>query len=434
MMRRSTTSGASAPAGRPFLGWRVVAGAFSSQLLSNTLCFNAFGVFILPLADAFDTTRGVVGSGIGILLVAQGLLGPLLGRAIDRGPVRGIMVSGVILLCAGLFLTSHAAALWQAALTLGLLMAVGAGMTGPIATIPLVGKWFVRRRGLALGLTVAGATVAAMTGPALAAFLIETQGWRQALRSMAAGGVLIGVPLLSWLVIRRPEDVGQRPDGDPVALETPPAVLSTQAGASELLRDPNLWLVSFAFAFLFASPIVVSTHLVPFADDLGVDSLRAAAFFSVMVPFSLLGKLLFGVVVDRVETRHAVFSAIGLLAVTWVLLLSEPSYGTLLAAGGLFGLGVGAVGPMQGFVIASCFGRHAVGQVMGLGGLLGLPVVAGAAPLVGFLFDSQGSYQVGFLLQLATLGISALFFGLMRIPEVEPGTELPAGAVAAEGA
>jgi len=425
-----------ATTGRPFLGWRVVAGAFTSQLFSAGLCFSAFGAFIVPLAESFGTTRGAISGGLGIGMVWMALLGPPVGRVADRGPVRALVVSGLLLMGAGLHLASVAAELWQAAFAFCLLVCTGAAMTGPIPTISLVGKWFVRRRGMALGITVAGATVASMAGPAVGAYLTELQGWRAALRSMGSFGPLIGVPLLWWLVVRRPEDVGQRPDGDPA-----PQVVDPTSGApediratGEFLRDSNVWLAGFGFAFLFASPVVMSIHVIPFAGDLGIDAVRASGFFAAMAPCSLLGKLVFGAVVDRVNARHALYAAMIVLALSWWLLLSSPGYNRLLLTGAVFGLGVGAVGPLQGIVIASCFGRDSVGRVMGIGGLLGLPIVAGAPPLVGFLFDVQGSYRMGFTLQLATLVISALLFSLLRFPSVEPGTELARSTPAPENA
>ena len=148
----------------------------------------------------------------------------------------------------------------------------------------------------------------------------------------------------------------------------------------------------------------------------------------------MLGKLVFGAVADRIDMRHALYTAIAVLAATWWLLLSAPGYRAILVAGAVFGLGVGAVGPLQGIVVAACFGRRAVGRVMGIGGVLGLPLVAGSGTFVGFLFDAQGSYRLGFLLQLGTLAISALLFGLLRIPAVEPGTELVPGEGALEEA
>ena len=418
-------------ASRPFRGWWVVSGAFISQALSAGLCFNGFGVFVVPLAKSFESTVGTISMGLTIGMVVMAVIGPMIGRAADHGYVRVVMVAGVALLGLGLHLTALSAALWQAGLAFCLLMCVGAAMTGQIPTMTVVGNWFDRRRGIALGITVAGATVASMSAPAVGEWLIAEQGWRGALHSMGTIAFLLGIPAIAGLIIGRPSDVGQLPDGEDAGREM--VAVSSPEASPVSLRDPNVWLVSLGFAFLFASPVVISVHMPGYLTNLGIGGVGGVgAYFLAMGPASLLSKLIFGAVADRVNLRLALYAAIGVLGLSWVFVLFIPLEGRLWLAGAVFGLGVGAVGPLQGFVAAACFGRGAVGRVMGYMGLLGLPLVAGSPSLVGMLFDFQGHYETGFYLMAATLLVSAVLFALVRIPEVEPGTEPPHPASSAE--
>lgn len=409
---------------QPFTGWRVVGAAFTAELVSMGASFSAFGVFMLPLAEEFDTTRGVISMGIGGMLVVTGLIGPLLGRVIDRGPVKGMMLCGVALLAVGLLVVSRATSLWQAGAAFCGLAAVGTAMFGPLPSMAVVGNWFVRRRGLALGVTVAGATAASMLAPPLAALLVDELGWRGAVAALGIGAALIAGPVLLVFIVPRPEDVGQTPDGDP-PLEGTPRAAPIGPETRDLLRDPRLWWISMGFALVFASPIVMGIHLVPFAEDLGLSRLRAATFFSVMGPFSLLGKIAFGAIADRIDVRKALWVGIALMSSAWVLLLTGPTFSTLLSVAGIFGLGVGALGPIHGVIVGLCFGRGAFGRVMGIGGLAGLPIVAGAAPMVGFLFDTTGTYAVGFALQLGALAAAALCFVFVSVPASEPHYSAP---------
>jgi len=409
---------------QPFIGWRVVGAAFTAELVSMGASFSAFGVFMDPLAEEFDTTRGVISSGLGGMLLVTGLIGPLLGRVIDRGPLKAMMLCGVFLLATGLLLTSRATSLWQAGVAFCVVGAVGTAMFGPLPAMAIAANWFVRKRGLALGVTVAGATAASMLAPPIAAALIDALGWRGAVAAFGVGAAVIAAPVLLAFVVRRPEDVGQFPDGDPPregAAPAPPAGAETR----DLLRDPRLWLISLGFALLFASPIVLGIHLVPYAEDLGLSRLRAASVLSVMAPFSLLGKLAFGAVADRIEVRKALWLGIVLVSVGWLVLLTGPSYALLLATAALFGLGVGALGPIHGVIIGLCFGRGSFGRVMGIGGLAGLPIIAGSGPLVGFLFDTTGSYQLGFALQPAILAAAAVIFLFVAVPASEPQYPAP---------
>jgi MFS family permease len=412
---------------RSFRGWWVVSGSFISQALSAGLCFNAFGVFVLPLAESFESTVGTISTGLTIGMVVMALIGPMIGRAADRGYVRLVMVAGVALLGLGLHMAALSAVLWQAGLAFCLLVCVGSAMTGQIPTMAVVGNWFDRRRGIALGITVAGATVASMGAPALGEWLIAEQGWRGALQSMGTFALLLGVPAVAWLIIGRPSDVEQLPDGEESGREAVAEASPEPVPVS--LRDRNVWLVSMAFGFLFASPIVISVHLPGYLTELGIGGVGGvAAYFLALGPASILSKLIFGAVADRVDLRHALYAAIAVLGLSWVFVLFTPLEGWLWLGGALFGFGVGATGPLQGFVAAACFGRGAVGRVMGYMGLLGLPLVAASPALVGILFDFQGDYETGFYLMAATLIVSAVLFALVRIPEVEPGTSRPVPA------
>jgi MFS family permease len=404
---------------QPFDGWRVVGAAFVVEFVSIGTSFSAFGVFMDPLAEQFDTTRGVISSGLGGLLLVTGLMGPLLGRVIDRGPLKAMMLCGVFLLATGLLLASRAASLWQAGVAFCLLAAVGTAMFGPLPAMAITANWFVRRRGLALGVTVAGATAASMLAPPIAAALLDALGWRNAVAAFGLGAAVIAAPVILLFVVRRPEDVGQLPDGDPPRNGATPAPVAG-AETRDLIRDPRLWLISLGFALLFASSIVLGLHLVPYAEDLGLSRLHAAGALSVMAPFSLLGKVAFGAVADRVDVRKALWLGIALMAVGWLLLLTRPTYALLLATTALFGLGAGALGPIHGVIIGLCFGRGAFGRVMGIGSLVGLPFIAGAGPAVGFLFDATRSYQLGFAIQPAILAAATVIFFFVTVPRSEP--------------
>lgn len=393
----------------------MVAASFTGQLVANACTFSAFGVFVIPLAEEFRTTRGVISNGLGISLLMMGLLSPFVGRWVDRGPVRRLMLAGLGLCSAGLLLLSRASALWQVGLLYCSAVTVGAALFGSLPSIALVGKWFVRRRGLALGVAVAGATVSGAVAPALAAFLVEAVGWRGAVALFGVAALLLAAPVFALCVVRSPEDVGQHPDG---AAEPLPEVAgdASAVSARALLRDRNFLLVAFGFALLFTSPIVATAHLVPFVEDLGVGRRDASWVLSAIAIGSLVGKLVFGLVVDRVDPRHALYLALALLAGGWVTLLGGPGYAGLLLAGWLMGLGVGAVMPINGVVVGLIFGRAGFGQVTGLGGLLSLPFVAASGPAAGRLYDLTGSYRVAFGAEIALLLLAGVLFAGLRFP------------------
>ncbi|MEE3329745.1 MAG: MFS transporter, partial [Myxococcota bacterium] len=162
--------------------------------------------------------------------------------------------------------------------------------------------------------------------------------------------------------------------------------------------------------------------------ELGISGADLSPVFALIALFSLLGKLVFGVLSDRIDLRVAILVNAGLLAGGWAILQTRPDMSMIYVAGVLFGSGVGAAGPLHAVLIGRCFGRAAFGQIMGLGGLIALPFVAGAAPLAGYLAVETGNYSSAFQMEVIALGFAALCSLFLRIPAVEEVEAAPTGA------
>lgn len=403
---------------RSFFGPRIVAAAFVAQFVSNASTLAPAGMFLTSLEAEFDTDAATLSHGVGAAILLMGLMSPLVGRWIDRGPQRAIMMGGACTLAAGLALASWAQSLWQLALAFCLVANLGYMLVGPLPSVTLVSRWYVRHRGLAVAIAVAGATLASALAPWLAARWIEAWGWRNAMFGFAVAAAGLALPAFALWVVGRPEDVGQHADGEArPALE--PEIEDEGSLANTLLRQRNFHLVAFGLALLFTSPIITTVHLAPYAEkELGLGKVEIAPFFVVLAIFSLVGKLVFGAVADRVDPRHALAGTTLGTAVGWIFLMQDPGYGGFVALAALFGLGIGAAAPLQAVVLGRCFGRNAFGQVMGLSGLIGLPFIAGANPVAGGLFVRTGSYASAFGLEAAALLVASLLFMLIRLPGV----------------
>jgi nitrate/nitrite transporter NarK len=156
--------------------------------------------------------------------------------------------------------------------------------------------------------------------------------------------------------------------------------------------------------------------LIPFAEDLGFSRQDAAFFFSAAAPLSILSKIVFGSLSDRMAPRLAIWIVVIVNAACWVLLSLDPSYPFFLAIAALYGIGIGASGPLHGLVIARCFGPLAFGRATGIGGLAGLPLIAGAPAVSGMLFDATGNYDTVFMVQAVLLLLGGVLLTIPRIP------------------
>ncbi len=405
-----------------FLGRRLVALAALANFLSAAVTFGAFGNFVGPIADAFDVPRSTIGLGAAFTILAMGVAAPVVGRMLDGGRARTMMAAGAFMSGIGLILLSRAGDLRQAAVAFIGFVCLGAAFFGTVPSMALVANWFERRRGLAIGFAVAGGTLASYIAPASAQWLIDAYGWRTALAVFGVWTLLVAVPLFAMFVVGRPEQVGQRPDGDVAADER----LSGAAGNSGeipgmlstgvLARDVRIWLLAFGFGAVLTSPVVLMGLLVEYGRDLGFSPKQTAVFFAAMIPFSLLGKVVVGGLADVAPLKPSIAVTVLVNALVWGIFYTEPSYAGFLATGALYGIGIGGATPLHGVATAWCFGRANFGRATALGAIVGIPLIAGASALSHLLEGATGSYRMGFLIQAGLILTGGLVLAFVRFP------------------
>ena len=177
-------------------GWRVVVAAYFGVMVSfGSLLVFSFGTFLKPLTAEFGWTREAVSASFGFAALTVAVVSPLLGRLLDRVPPHTVILPCMAIFGLGFaslgFLTTR---LWQMYGTFVLLGIVGNGTT-QMGYSRAVSTWFVRRRGFALSLVMAGSATGAMIFPPLAQALIDSCGWRAAYFCLGALTLLIGLPL-----------------------------------------------------------------------------------------------------------------------------------------------------------------------------------------------------------------------------------------------
>jgi MFS family permease len=186
--------------GRAFLGWQIIGVGFVANFLAASITLAAFGNFVDPVSTALGVPRSTIGLGMSIAFLVMGVIGPFAGAWLDRGWARSIMTVGALVSGVGLILLSQATALWQAAVLFCGVVGLGAALFGLMPSMALTSNWFIKRRGLAIGIVVAGATIASYAAPAIAQYLIDVHGWRFAVFCLGTGTILIGLPVFGSLV------------------------------------------------------------------------------------------------------------------------------------------------------------------------------------------------------------------------------------------
>ncbi len=419
--------GTASPAAPGFRGWHMVGVAFLVDFVAVGFFFYSFGVFYPAIDADFEGSSVGVALGISISSLVGGLFAPFLGRALDRHSLKRMMLLGAALVSAGFLLLSRVQTVWQYYLVLGSFFALGLGLMGGMASSKLVANWFAVRRGAALGVATMGVSLSGMVMPTVATWLVAELGWREGFAIYGVGILLAVVPVVALFVVTRPEDVGQHPDGDDPGVggapHRPPEVYWR---TRDMLRARNFWVIALTFAAVFSSLSAILVHVVRFANDLGIHGYRASWVLSVSAGAGVLGKVVFGRLVDRVDPRLAVGASFATQLLGLLFLLQGGDYAALLAGAAVFGFGMGGVVPLQGALTGKVFGRLSFGEAMGLMRPVQVPLHVTGIPLAAWIHDTTGSFDLAFQLFLGVYALSCLALAALRIPA-------PAAAPASSG-
>jgi sugar phosphate permease len=418
---------------RGFHGWRIVAVAMLAQLAAVGCTSSIYGLYVEPVSDEFGASRMSIGLGLTLIFLVSAVLAPAIGYWLDKGSIRNIMTLGGLLLASGLTLLGSAAELWQMMLIIAFLLGAGFTTLGPLPSNKVVTNWFMQKRGRALGIAAMGTSLGGFLLPPIAALLIREVGWRGSLSILGGAVALVILPTVWTVIVNRPEEIGQTLDGAAavdsdaaggVEGRADAAALSEAAEISmgQVARNRSFWGIGLAVAFLSTAGIMFITHFPAHASELKIEATTAALVLSCNAGAGVAGKLVYGFLADRIDKRLLLWSVSAVAGGAWLLFLDSTTVPRMLVVGFVLGFGAGGTLPLWNALIGSCFGRQALGRVMGLMGLILLPFVMIAPPLGGYVFDQTGSYVPAFQGTLALFALAALATWLIKVPEREPGT------------
>ncbi len=408
----------------PFWGWYVVLGAFLILAINYGARYS-FGVFVKPMAAQYNWSRSVISAGMSIMVLAYGIGGIFAGRLADRIAPRWIITAGAILMAAGLFLTVLIREPWQFYVTYGVFGGFGAACLGVVVCNSSVGKWFVRKRGLAIGIASVGVGAGTMATVPLAGYVVKIYGWQMGFACIGVFVLIIGVGLSQWLMGRtKPEDYGLRPDGGSAAKDGPASdsksfdVPSAPLTLRPVLRDSQFWIMVVCYSLAVMAEMSAMVHQVAYALDRQIDKVAAASSLGMIGMASILGRFFFGWLCDRIsDAKYA--SALGffLMAVGMFLLLRTTTVTTLFVYALLFGFGYGSMTALMPFLLADRFGRHILGASYGMQVFFVMAIGGTSGPMItGYIYDLTGSYTNAWLLDLAVLVIVTFLILTLKKP------------------
>jgi MFS family permease len=410
---------------RFYYGWVIVGVSFLT-LFASLGIRSSFGVFYVAILREYGWGRAETAGAFSLAMVIHGLFGLVTGSLIDRFGPRTLFPLGATLLAMGLAAASRITAIWHLYLFFGVVMAVGINTISYAPHMSRIPKWFVRKRGLASGLVLAGIGVGVMVMAPVTQAIIDAAGWRSAFLVFA--GVVIGIvaPITAFLQRRSPEEMGQFPDGivpgsgrphshlsEGSTKYTRPSNLSDKWTLRAALRTRDYWWVVLVFFTTSFSLNMLVVHQAAHVVDAGYSPTLAALSVGLVGLLNSIGGVFSGLLSDRAgrEIGCTLGASCAIVGVFLFLLVRDPALPWLLYAFIiLFGLGFGATSPTIAATAGDLFSGNSLGLIMGtfatgwgFGGALG-------PYLGGYFYDHMGNYTIPLI--LAMVGLSVGIVGI----------------------
>ena len=348
----------------------------------------------------FGWTRTQVTSGNALSkLVVGPLFGFLAGWFVDKFGPRRLMLAGIMMGGIALIGLGSMNALWMFYLFY-LFNALGYVCAGPLPNQVLLTRWFDKARGRAMGFAYLGIGLGGALVPLLSVFLVQKFGWHMALRTLGVLIIVIALPL-AYFVKESPNE------------QVAPAAKTPTAPIGWALKSPTFYLLAIGSMCSIGAVGGTNQHLKLFLSlDQNYAQVEAARVASLVLAFSLVGRLLMGWLADRYSKKYVMVLIYLLVAVSIPVLFFASTPGAIYVFAIIFGIGLGGDYMIIPLMAAELFGVKVMGRLMGV--ILTADGVAEATVpmLVGSLRDQTASYTVGFcaLIALALIGAIAVAF------------------------
>ena len=409
-----------------FYGWVVVAVTFITMGIGVN-ARTAFSLFFPPILKEFGWERGVTAGAFSFGFVVSAIMSPLIGRLMDRGGPRAVMELGIALMGGGLLLAPLTREPWHLYVTIGVMVGAGSVCLGYSGFSLFLPNWFIRRRGLAMGIAFAGVGIGSVTLLPWVQYVIEQTGWRAACTAIGLMVLIVLAPI-NLLLRKRPEDIGLRPDGDtiahasakPASYIVDPVWAGTDWTLPRALRTARFWWIALGYFCGLYIWYAVQVHQTKFLLDIGFSPIVGVWALGVVSLLGIPGQIALGHASDRIG-REAIWaiSCVG-FAICFAALVALKYYPSLwlvylmVFTQGALGYGLTSI---MGAVVLEIFQGASYGSIFGTIMLSALAGGAAGPWVTGLLHDLTGTYTIAF-----SIGIAVSLLSAFAIWQAAPGS------------
>ncbi len=421
--------------GKPlFYGWVIVGGLSLVTMVSMGMLGINFGLFIDSMSRDLGVGQAFFGWAQSGRLLGSAASGFILGHILDRYGARlplalaGVLVGGAMLVLA------RVSEGWQIVAVFTLMGLLGLqGVGGNLYTVVPISNWFVRKRSKAMSRVFLGTPIGLFIIAPLTAYLIENIGWRDTVVILGiAGGIIVF--LIALIIKRRPEDIGQLPDGespeesralsedsregDWQQSDSASALEEYSWTRAEALRSPTFWRLSIAFGFSMFAISTSNLFRIPHFVNRGIDPQIIAYSLSFEAAIGLAVALPVGYAAARFQLRYLLILANLISVIVILLLFVATEVWHVFLINGLFGAFATGMMITMGVIWPDYFGKTNIGVIRGLTMPITTALSFAGPPLAGWFYDTYGSYEPAWWISIFVTVISIVLFLITPKPPI----------------
>ena len=404
-----------------YYGWVVVFAAGTTTFARMAPSTTTLAVFVSPMADEFGWSRTLIAGSVSLGALSSIFISPAVGWAVDRYGVPLILASSMLVL--GVAMVSLA---W-ATVPVFFYMGFATGrvifhVPVQIGTGALISRWFIRKRGRAIGAIYLAGAIGGIITVQIASLAISN--WSIGAAWISLGVLVLAIAVLpsTLLIVDRPEAIGLHPDDQPPGSSEDCGELEPGSRGEvdwtprQAMRTRALWLLTVVVGVLFMAQAGISVHVGAFFLDRGLSLTAAANAITINAGVNAFASLMWGAIIERTTVRVAMTGLMFLSATCSLSLLAVTSEGSAFVVAALLGLVAAGGNVIPPVAFASYFGRRSIGSIRGIsetGVQVGQTI---GALFSGLVFDLSESYAAAFI-TFAALGlVSALVVNYSRPP------------------
>jgi len=409
---------------RIFYGWWVVACSFILLFLFAGAGFYSFSIFIQPLENSFGWSRSQIAFAMSIYLMVHGLAGPGVGHLTETYGPKRVMTFFAAGTGAAFILVSFTTSLWYFYGAYAFLSVMTTGI-GFIPVSSVLARWFVKRRGTAIGVAMVGISAGGLIMAPVVGYINTCFSWRSSFIFLGLLVWILALPLTLFIIKGNPAEMGLSPDGDEPAPDS--SQTAEEQGGWPLgpaIRSRAFLWISATFLLAPLAQMGILQHQVPLISDIGISQAAAATALGFTAGLGGLGKLSFGKISEMIPFHYAAMLCFGLQVIGVFILYHANSLAMVWLHVFIFGFAMGGIVVLLPLVVGHFFGLASFGVIMGIVAFAQALGSACGAYLSGFIYDYFGSYQYALIFYMGVYitAIATIFLAGKPKPYITPET------------